>query len=428
MSTIKWVFSREILDSRGNPTVEAEILLNNDVVGRASVPSGASTSGHEAVEIRDQDESRYGGMGVQRAVSNIQNMIAPEIVGVSVFDQAGIDSRMAAMDGTPDKRRLGSNAMLAVSLALANAAARFLDMPLYRYLGGAGARTLPVPMFNILNGGKHAENSTDIQEFMVVPVGAQSFTHALRIGAEIYQALRKILKEKALSTNVGDEGGFAPNLSSNKEAVELVVAAIEAAKYKPGEEVYVALDVAASGLLKDGKYAFTREGKTFTGSELTNLYESWVGQYPIISIEDGMAEDDWEGWKALTERLGSRIQLVGDDLYATNAERLMQGITQKSSNAILVKVNQVGTLTEALLTLGIAQRTGFGIVVSHRSGETEDTTIADLAVATNAGQIKAGAPARSERVAKYNRLIRIEDELGGSAIYAGKSTFPNFRA
>jgi len=428
VSTIKWVFSREILDSRGNPTVEAEILLNNDVVGRASVPSGASTSGHEAVEIRDQDESRYGGMGVQRAVSNIQNMIAPEIVGVSVFDQAGIDSRMAAMDGTPDKRRLGSNAMLAVSLALANAAARFLDMPLYRYLGGAGARTLPVPMFNILNGGKHAENSTDIQEFMVVPVGAQSFTHALRIGAEIYQALRKILKEKALSTNVGDEGGFAPNLSSNKEAVELVVAAIEAAKYKPGEEVYVALDVAASGLLKDGKYAFTREGKTFTGSELTNLYESWVGQYPIISIEDGMAEDDWEGWKALTERLGSRIQLVGDDLYATNAERLMQGITQKSSNAILVKVNQVGTLTEALLTLGIAQRTGFGIVVSHRSGETEDTTIADLAVATNAGQIKAGAPARSERVAKYNRLIRIEDELGGSAIYAGKSTFPNFRA
>jgi len=428
VSTIKWVFSREILDSRGNPTVEAEILLNNDVVGRASVPSGASTSGHEAVEIRDQDESRYGGMGVQRAVSNIQNMIAPEIVGVSVFDQAGIDSRMVAMDGTPDKRRLGSNAMLAVSLALANAAARFLDMPLYRYLGGAGARTLPVPMFNILNGGKHAENSTDIQEFMVVPVGAQSFTHALRIGAEIYQALRKILKEKALSTNVGDEGGFAPNLSSNKEAVELVVAAIEAAKYKPGEEVYVALDVAASGLLKDGKYAFTREGKTFTGSELTNLYESWVGQYPIISIEDGMAEDDWEGWKALTQRLGSRIQLVGDDLYATNAERLMQGITQKSSNAILVKVNQVGTLTEALLTLGIAQRTGFGIVVSHRSGETEDTTIADLAVATNAGQIKAGAPARSERVAKYNRLIRIEDELGGSAIYAGKSTFPNFRA
>ena len=432
MSSIKWAWSREILDSRGNPTVEAEILLNNDVVGRASVPSGASTGSHEAMEVRDKDDSRFGGMGVQRAVSNIQNMIAPEIVGMSVFDQAGIDSRMLAIDGTPDKSRLGANAVLAVSLAVAHAGAAAvtfpnLPMPLYRYLGGVSAKNLPVPLFNILNGGKHAESSTDIQEFMVVPLGAQSFTHAIRVGAEIYRSLKTILQGKGLSTNVGDEGGFAPMVSSNKDALELVLGAIEAAGYKPGEEVAIALDVAATELYQDGKYVFAREGTTLSGAQLTDLYDGWVKQYPIVSIEDGMSEDDWDGWQGLTKKLGSKVQLVGDDLYATSAERLSQGISKKAGNSILIKVNQVGTLTEAILTLQLGQRAGFGTIISHRSGETEDTTIADLAVATNAGQLKAGAPARGERVAKYNRLLRVEDELGGSALYPGKTAFPNLR-
>ncbi len=427
MSSIKWAWSREILDSRGNPTVEVEVLLNNDVVGRASVPSGASTGSHEAVELRDEDASRYGGKGVQRAVSNIQGVIAPEIVGVSIFDQAGIDSRMTAIDGTPDKSRLGANAILAVSLATANAAANFLSMPLYRYLGGVGARMMPVPMFNILNGGKHAENSTDIQEFMVVPVGAESFTHALRMGSELYHSLRKVLKDKGLSTNVGDEGGFAPSLSSNKEALELVLAAIEGANFKPGADVYIAIDAAATELYKDGKYSLPKEGKSLASAALIRLYQEWAAQYPIVSIEDGMAEDDWEGWKDLCARLGSKVQIVGDDLYATNPERLARGIAEKASNAILIKVNQIGTLTETFNTVRLAHRAGFETIISHRSGETEDTTIADLAVATNAGQIKAGAPARSERVAKYNRLLRIEDELGSSAIYPGKDAYAHLR-
>ena len=428
MTTISEVFARQILDSRGNPTVEVEVVLEDGTVGRAAVPSGASTGAHEALELRDQDSSQFGGAGVLKAVANINDVIAEELQdGVSVLDQVGIDQIMIELDGTPNKSKLGANAMLGVSLACAHAAAEHLDIPLYRYIGGANARVLPVPVLNILNGGKHAENSTDLQEFMVLPVGARNFANAMRMSAEIYQSLKKTLKKKGLNTNVGDEGGFAPSLKSNQEAVEVILEAIGAAGYKAGEEVFIGLDPAASELYEDGKYNLKREGRSLTSEQMVQFYADWVRQYPIISLEDGLAEDDWEGWAMLTRELGGRIQIVGDDVFVTNPARLKRGIQEKTANSILIKLNQIGTLTETLQVVQMAHRAGFTTVVSHRSGETEDTTIADLAVATNAGQIKTGAPARGERVAKYNQLLRIEDELGESAIYAGWDAFYNIK-
>lgn len=415
--------AREILDSRGNPTVEAEVLLGDGTLGRASVPSGASTGRHEALELRDGDEGRFGGKGVLKAVANINDKIAPAISGLSALDQALIDRNLIQLDGTPDKSNLGANAILGVSLAVAHAAANQLKIPLYRYLGGVEACLLPVPLMNIINGGKHAEGSADFQEFMVVPVGAESFAQALRIGAEVYQALKGVLRKKRLSTSVGDEGGFAPILTSNKEGVELVLAAIEAAGYKPAEHCFIALDPAASEFYGDGKYALSKEGLSLSSAQLVDYYCQLVSAYPIISIEDGMAEDDWEGWQLLCQKLGAEIQLVGDDLYTTNKERLSQGIRQKASNSILIKPNQIGTLTETIAAIEMAREAGWTAVISHRSGETEDTTISDLAVAMNTGQIKAGAPCRSERVAKYNRLLRIEEELGVNASYAGREAF-----
>jgi enolase len=412
--------AREILDSRGNPTVEAEVLLGDGTLGRASVPSGASTGRHEALELRDGDEGRFGGKGVLKAVANINDKIAPALSGLSALDQALIDRNLIQLDGTPDKSNLGANAILGVSLAVAHAAANQLKIPLYRYLGGVEACLLPVPLMNIINGGKHAEGSADFQEFMVVPVGAESFAQALRIGAEVYQALKGVLRKKRLSTSVGDEGGFAPILTSNKEGVELVLAAIEAAGYKPVEHCFIALDPAASEFYGDGKYALSKEGLSLSSAQLVDYYCQLVSAYPIISIEDGMAEDDWEGWQLLCQKLGTEIQLVGDDLYTTNKERLSQGIRQKASNSILIKPNQIGTLTETIAAIEMAREAGWTAVISHRSGETEDTTISDLAVAMNTGQIKAGAPCRSERVAKYNRLLRIEEELGRNARYAGR--------
>jgi enolase len=426
-STIEQVRGREILDSRGNPTVEVEVRLAGDAAGRAAVPSGASTGAHEAVELRDGDAGRYGGKGVLKAVAHVNQELADAVRGRSAFDQAGVDAAMLRCDGTPNKERLGANAILGVSLAVAHAAAVAAGLPLYRYLGGPAARTLPVPMFNILNGGKHAENSTDFQEFMVMPVGARSFAHSLQIGAEVYQALKSVLRRRGLNTNVGDEGGFAPSLPGNEAAVEVVLEAVKAAGYTPGEDVHLALDPATSELYQNGGYALAREGRTLSSDELAELWADWAQRYPIISIEDGMAEDDWSGWAGLTSRIGERVQLVGDDLYVTNTERLARGIRERSSNSILIKLNQIGTLTETLAAIELAKRAGFTAVVSHRSGETEDTTIADLVVATNAGQIKTGAPARSERVAKYNRLLRIELELGESAAYAGAAAFYNIR-
>ncbi len=417
---VQSVRAREILDSRGNPTVEAEVLLGDGTLGRASVPSGASTGRHEALELRDGDEGRFGGKGVLKAVANINDKIAPAISGLSALDQALIDRNLIQLDGTPDKSNLGANAILGVSLAVAHAAANQLKIPLYRYLGGVEACLLPVPLMNIINGGKHAEGSADFQEFMVVPVGAESFAQALRIGAEVYQALKGVLRKKRLSTSVGDEGGFAPILTSNKEGVELVLAAIEAAGYMPVEHCLIALDPAASELYGDGKYALSKEGLSLSSAQLVDYYCQLVSAYPIISIEDGMAEDDWEGWQLLCQKLGAEIQLVGDDLYTTNKERLSQGIRQKASNSILIKPNQIGTLTETIAAIEMAKEAGWTAVISHRSGETEDTTISDLAVAMNTGQIKAGAPCRSERVAKYNRLLRIEEELGRNASYAGR--------
>lgn len=417
---VQSVRAREILDSRGNPTVEAEVLLGDGTLGRASVPSGASTGRHEALELRDGDEGRFGGKGVLKAVANINDKIAPAISGLSALDQALIDRNLIQLDGTPDKSNLGANAILGVSLAVAHAAANQLKIPLYRYLGGVEACLLPVPLMNIINGGKHAEGSADFQEFMVVPVGAESFAQALRIGAEVYQALKGVLRKKRLSTSVGDEGGFAPILTSNKEGVELVLAAIEAAGYKPVEHCFIALDPAASEFYGDGKYALSKEGLSLSSAQLVDYYCQLVSAYPIISIEDGMAEDDWEGWQLLCQKLGAEIQLVGDDLYTTNKERLSQGIRQKASNSILIKPNQIGTLTETIAAIEMAKEAGWTAVISHRSGETEDTTISDLAVAMNTGQIKAGAPCRSERVAKYNRLLRIEEELGANARYAGR--------
>ena len=423
---IEDIMAREVLDSRGNPTVEVEVFLETGDTGRAIVPSGASTGAHEAVELRDGDKSRYGGKGVLQAVENVDE-IADELIGWDPTDQAGVDAMMVELDGTPNKGRLGANAILGVSLAVAKAAAAMVGLPLYRYLGGVSARTLPVPMMNILNGGKHALDSTDLQEFMVMPVGAESFAEALRWCAETYQALKSLLAKKGYSTNVGDEGGFAPSLKSNEEAVEIILEAVTKAGYKPGQDLYIALDPAATELYKDGKYHLKREGRTLSSEEMVAFYEDWARKYPIISLEDGLAEDDWEGWRLLTERLGRKIQIVGDDLLVTNVERVQRAIREKAANSLLCKVNQIGTLTEAIAAVNMAVRAGWTAVVSHRSGETEDTTIADLVVALNTGQIKTGAPCRSERIAKYNQLLRIEEELGESAVYAGRDAFYNLR-
>jgi len=423
---IEDVQAREILDSRGSPTIEVAVLLIGGARGVAAVPSGASTGAHEAVELRDGDKKRYGGKGVLSAVRNVNDTIREALVGRDANEQVLVDELMIKLDGTANKGKLGANAILGVSLAVARAAANANQQPLYRYIGGVSARTLPVPMMNILNGGKHADNSTDMQEYMVLPVGAPTFHEALRMGAEVYQGLKKVLHDKKLNTNVGDEGGFAPSLSSNREALEVIVAAIEAAGYKPGVDIFLGMDPAASEFYEDGKYVLAREGRTLTSREMVDLYERWLNDYPIITIEDGLAEDDWEGWAQLRQRLGDRVQLVGDDLFVTNTERLKRGIREHSANSILIKLNQIGTLTETLAAIEMAKCAAFTAVVSHRSGETEDTTVADLVVASNAGQIKTGAPARSERVAKYNRLLAIEDELGEeTARYAGFSAFYN---
>lgn len=425
MTLIEEIVAREILDSRGNPTVEVEVTLISGVIGRAAVPSGASTGVHEAVELRDGDGDRYGGKGVLKAVDNVNTAIADELIGWDALDQVGIDEFLIGLDGTPNKGHLGANAILGVSLAVAKAAAEVLGLPLYRYIGGVSARTLPVPMMNILNGGKHAVGSTDLQEFMVMPVGAESFAEALRWGAETYHSLKGVLKGRGYNTNVGDEGGFAPSLGSNEEAVEVIVEAIEKAGYRPGEDIYIALDPAASEIYKGGQYHLKKESRSLSGQEMVAFYEDWVSKYPIISIEDGLAEDDWESWKLLTERLGDRVQIVGDDLLVTNVERVERAIQEKAANSLLCKVNQIGTLTEAIAAVTMAQRAGWTAVVSHRSGETEDVTIADLVVALNAGQIKTGAPCRSDRVAKYNQLLRIEEELGEAAVYPGLAAFYN---
>ncbi|BAU26635.1 enolase [Aneurinibacillus soli] len=427
MTIISDVYAREVLDSRGNPTVEVEVHLETGVMGRAMVPSGASTGAHEAVELRDGENGRYLGKGVLKAVENVNNIIAPELIGMNVLDQIGIDTALIEIDGTENKGKLGANAILGVSMAAARAAAIELEIPLYVYLGGFNAKTLPVPMMNILNGGAHADNNVDIQEFMVMPVGAETFAHALRMGAEIFHNLKAVLKEKGLNTAVGDEGGFAPNLSSSEEALQTIMAAIEKAGYKPGEDVKLALDVASTEFYKDGKYELVGEGVSKTSDEMIDYLEMLVNKYPIISIEDGLAEDDWDGWKKLTDRIGDRVQLVGDDLFVTNTVRLSQGIEQATANSILVKVNQIGTLTETFDAIEMAKRAGYTAVISHRSGETEDSIIADIAVATNAGQIKTGAPSRTDRVAKYNQLLRIEDELDAISKYAGQSAFYNIK-
>jgi enolase len=419
--------AREILDSRGNPTVEVEVYLEDGVMGRAAVPSGASTGAHEAVELRDGDKSRYLGKGTMQAVRNVNELIAPELINRPVTEQAWIDQTMIDLDGTPNKGKLGANAMLGVSLACAKAASEALGLPLYRYLGGVNAKDLPVPMMNILNGGKHADNTVDIQEFMVMPTGASCWAEALRMCAEVYHNLAKVLKGKGLSTAIGDEGGFAPNLKNSDETISVILEAISNAGYRPGEQFHIALDPASTEMYQDGKYVFEGEGVSRTSAEMVDYYESLVNKYPIISIEDGMAEDDWDGWVELTKRIGDRVQIVGDDLYVTNTERLKKGIALKASNSVLIKLNQIGTLTETLETIEMAKRAGMTAVVSHRSGETEDSFIADLVVATNAGQIKTGAPARSERVAKYNQLLRIEEDLDQIARYAGLGAFYNIK-
>lgn len=419
---IEAVHAREILDSRGNPTVEVEVYLASGAVGNAAVPSGASTGAHEAVELRDGDKKRYGGKGVLTAVENVNEEIAEVVVGMDPLDQVGIDLLMREIDGTANKGRLGANAILGVSLAVARAAAEEVGLPLYRYLGGPNARTLPVPMMNIVNGGKHAEGSSvDMQEFMVMPVGAETFAEGLRQGTEVFHTLKKVLAERGLNTNVGDEGGYAPSLESNEMAVTLVLEAIERAGYTPGEDIVIALDPASTEFYEDGSYHLKGEGRTQSSEEMVEFWAEWVERYPIVSIEDALAEDDWEGWKALTEKIGDRCHLVGDDLYVTNTERLKRGIDDGSSNAILVKLNQIGTLTETMESIEMAHRAGFKAVISHRSGETADTFIADLAVATNAGLIKTGAPSRVDRVAKYNQLLRIEEELADVAAYPGRS-------
>jgi enolase len=425
MSEIVAVRGREILDSRGNPTVEVEIGLDSGARGRAAVPSGASTGAHEALELRDGGK-RYGGKGVRLAVDNVDQMIGPAILGRDALDQRGLDTLMCDLDGTDDKSKLGANAILGVSLAIAHAMAQELGLPLFRYLGGPDAHALPVPMMNVLNGGAHADNSVDLQEFMLAPIGAASFGEAIEWGADVYHQLKKALDARGLSTGVGDEGGFAPDLSRNEEAVELLIDAIEAAGYEPGTDIAIALDPAASEIVDGDSYVLASEDRRLSREQMVGFWEEWAGKYPIVSIEDGMAEDDWEGWKLLTERIGDRVQLVGDDLFVTNPEILRRGIREGVANAILVKPNQIGSLTETLETVRIAQRAAYGTMISHRSGETEDATIADIAVATNAGQIKAGAPGRGERTAKYNQLLRIETLLGDAARYPGARTFPTW--
>jgi len=424
MSTIIDVHAREILDSRGNPTIEAEVVLASGVTATAAVPSGASTGEHEAVELRDGDATRYGGKGVLDAVRNVNETIGPRLEGMEASDQIAVDGEMIDLDGTPNKGRLGANAILSVSMAVARAAARDAGIPLYRYLGGAMAHVLPVPQMNVLNGGAHASNNVDVQEFMIVPVGAESFREGLRIGVEVFHALKKVLSKQGLSTAVGDEGGFAPTLKSNEAALEALMAGIEAAKYKPGEDVVIALDAAASEFYQDGRYVFKKSDNTArTAEEMVALYTGWVDKYPIVSLEDGLAEDDWEGWGKLTEALGDRIQIVGDDIFVTNMDRLSRGIDEGIANAILIKLNQIGTVTETLECIDLARRSSYGTVISHRSGETEDTFMADLAVAVGAGQIKTGSASRTDRVAKYNQLLRIEEELGDVAEYPGKSLY-----
>ncbi|MFI8186292.1 phosphopyruvate hydratase [Actinacidiphila glaucinigra] len=425
MPSIDVVVAREILDSRGNPTVEVEVGLDDGSTGRAAVPSGASTGAFEALELRDGDKSRYLGKGVEKAVLAVIEQIGPELVGYDATEQRLIDQAMFDLDATPDKSSLGANAILGVSLAVAHAASEASDLPLFRYLGGPNAHVLPVPMMNILNGGSHADSNVDIQEFMIAPVGAESFSEALRWGAEVYHTLKAVLKERGLSTGLGDEGGFAPNLPSNRDALDLIVEAIKKAGYQPGQDIALALDVAASEFYKDGGYSF--EGKSLSAAEMTAYYAELVEAYPLVSIEDPLNEEDWDGWKTITEQLGDKVQLVGDDLFVTNPERLQRGIDSGTANALLVKVNQIGSLTETLDAVELAQRNGYKCMMSHRSGETEDVTIADLAVATNCGQIKTGAPARSERVAKYNQLLRIEEILDDAAVYAGRSAFPRFK-
>ena len=427
MALISAVYAREILDSRGNPTVEVEVWLDDGSMGRAAVPSGASTGAYEAVELRDGDKDRYMGKGVSKAVDNVNDIIAEALIGLDPIRQVEIDKMLIRLDGTPNKNNLGANAILGVSMAVAKAAAASVDVPLYMYLGGVNAKELPVPMMNILNGGAHADNNVDIQEFMAMPVGAPSFSEALRINTEIYHNLKAVLKERGLSTAIGDEGGFAPNLSSNEEAIEVIVAAIEKAGYKPGEEVAIALDIAASEIYKNGKYNLAGEGVVKTSAQMVDYYAALCEKYPIVSIEDGLDEDDWKGWALLTKKLGGKVQLVGDDLFVTNSERLSRGITEGVANSILIKVNQIGTLTETFSTIEMAKRAGYTCVISHRSGETEDTTLADIAVAVNAGQIKTGAPARTDRVAKYNQLLRIEEDLASAAEYNGKKVFYNLK-
>jgi len=424
---IEQIVAREVLDSRGNPTVEVEVTLMGGAWGRAIVPSGASTGVHEALEMRDGDEGRYSGKGVLKAVENVNDVIAEELFGWDAADQAGIDALLLELDGTPNKEKLGANAMLGVSLAAAHAAANALQLPLYRYIGGVHAHVLPAPMMNILNGGKHAMDGPDLQEFMVMPVGAPTFAEALRWGSEVYHALKGVLKARGYSTSVGDEGGFAPSLEANEEAIEVILEAIGKAGYEPGEQVCIALDPAASEFFEDGKYVLEKEGRALTGAEMVEFYADWIAKYPIISVEDGLAEDDWDSWKLMMEQLGDRVQIVGDDLLVTNVARVQKAIDLRACNSLLCKVNQIGTLSEAIAAVQLAQRAGWTVVVSHRSGETEDATIADLAVALNTGQIKTGAPCRSDRVAKYNQLLRIEQELGEQAVYAGMAAFNNLK-
>ncbi len=425
MAYIEEVYAREVLDSRGNPTVEVEVWLEDDIMGRAIVPSGASTGVHEAVELRDGDKNRYGGKGVEQAVENVNTLIASAVIGMDAMDQTGLDRALIALDGTANKGKLGANAILGVSMATARAAAESLGIPLFQYLGGINAKTLPTPMMNILNGGEHADNTVDIQEFMIMPVGAASFRQALQMGAEVFHSLKAVLKGRGLSTAVGDEGGFAPNLATNEEAIRVILEAVEKAGYRPGEDIQIALDVAASGMYDaaSGKYDMKGEGVVRSAREMIQYYQMLVDKYPVISIEDGLAEDDWDGWKLLTEALGDRIQLVGDDLFVTNTERLARGIKEKISNSILIKVNQIGTLTETFDAVEMAKKAGYTAVISHRSGETEDSTIADIAVALNTGQIKTGSLSRTDRIAKYNQLLRLEDSLGESAVYAGRNAF-----
>ncbi len=424
MTLITQLIAREILDSRGNPTLEVDCRLENGALGRAAVPSGASTGEHEAVELRDGDASRYKGKGVQKAVRNVHEAIAPRLLGHDAFHQIEVDRMLLELDGTPNKGKLGANALLGVSLAVAKASAASLGIPLWRHLGGTYARSLPVPMMNVLNGGKHADNNVDLQEFMIVPLGAPSFREALRWGVEVFHSLASVLKKQGLSTSVGDEGGFAPNLKSNEEALQVLIQAIQAAGYKPGDQVALAIDAASSEIYKDGAYVLAGEGgKKLSSDQMVDWYADVCGRYPIVSIEDGLAEDDWSGWAALTKKIGSRVQIVGDDLFVTNVTRLSRGIREGVANSILVKVNQIGTLTETLAAIEMAHRANYTAVISHRSGETEDVTISDLAVATNAGQIKTGSLCRTDRVAKYNQLLRIEEELGGDAHYPGRAAF-----